>query len=606
MSWPHTLQERPESRAGGAANERSTFRRALPWVALVLFGLIVSLPALIHGLPDLANDGNDHARFDGNFATQFWHGEIYPRWLSNINGGLGGPTFFFYPPLQSFAASLFWPFVHLHDPYGWLISGYACVLATVLAGITAFIWLRSFSDTGSALFGAAVYMIAPYHLAIDLYNRAAAAEYWIFVWLPLLMLAARAIVSGSRYSLSAFAVSYALCVYSHATVAACSAALPLAYVLMFSDSRRRWRAMLVAGFGLALGIGLSAIFLLPAVFDQSKTWVDLYSTGWGDYRNWWLFQIRDKITETGTLGSGIPWYFSYKMRILVITMWTLIFSGTSYWLVRRYSTSDKTRRIAAFYLGTTLLTFFLMLRQSDLVWRFVPILRLLQYPHRLSTFLALATAALACLVFNILPQKGARFGAAVIVLSILGWMAADGVSARQAYGVWRYVPPARAAQSAGVMRTQQEESSYWPKPARVTELEAVPVFEKFLTDHPPKQIYLTGSAFGGTAIVESWKPRKVLLKVNTSAPGQLILNHFYMEGWRARPEGVEENLPLTPSQPDGLIAVSLPAGAFNLVVDLPADRSEIAGSFISLASLGILAALLLRSRFSSRPKAVIA
>jgi hypothetical protein len=229
MSGERTVQESAESPAGGI-NRKTAFARALPYLMLVLFGLIVSWPVLVHGFPDLSNDGGDHARWDSHFAAQFWQGELYPRWLSNVSGGLGGASLYFYPPLQSFAASLFWPFVHGWDPYGWFISGYACVLATVLAGIAAFIWLRSFLGIGSALFGAVVYMIAPYHLAIDLYNRGAAAEYWIFVWLPLLMLAAGGIASNSRYSTASLGVCYALCVYSHASVAASSAALPLAYV----------------------------------------------------------------------------------------------------------------------------------------------------------------------------------------------------------------------------------------------------------------------------------------------------------------------------------------------------------------------------------------
>ena len=595
MSPERTIQEPAASPAGANINRKTAFTRLLPYLMLVLFGLILSGPALIHGFPDLSNDGSDHVRWDSHFATQFWQGELYPRWLSNVTAGLGSASLYFYPPLQSFAASLFQPFVHGRDPYGWLISGYACVLATVLAGITAFIWLRSFAGIGSALFGAVVYMIAPYHLAIDVYNRGAAAEYWIFVWLPLLMLAARGITAGSRYSTAGLAVSYALCVYSHASVAACSAALPVAYVLIFSDSKRRWQAALATVFGVLLGVGLAAVFLLPAMLDQSKTWFSTYASGWGDYRNWWLFQIRDQITETGTLGTGIPWYLSFKMRVLVITIWTVVFSGTAYWLVRRYSTQGMARRLAAFYMGTTVAAFLLMLRQSAFVWKVVPVLPLLQFPFRLSTYLVMAAAVLSCLAFASLKEKGARYGTVVIVLSMLGWAAADAVSARQAYSVWRYIPPQRAAQAAGLLRTQQEYYSFWPKTARMPELQPIPELEKFIAANPPKQVHLTGEAAAGSAMVENWRPRRVLLKVDAPAAGQLILNHFYMEGWRARLEGSPTELTLKPSRPDGLMVVDVPAGVFNLIVDLPPDPAERTGKLIGLTSLGILAAMLLAS-----------
>jgi hypothetical protein len=287
------------------------------------------------------------------------------------------------------------------------------------------------------------------------------------------------------------------------------------------------------------------------------------------------------------------------MRILVITIWTVIFSGTSYWLIRRWSTSGMARRLAVFYLGTTVAAFLLMLRQSEIVWRILPVLPLLQFPFRLSTFLVMAAAALSGLAFASLKQKGARYGAVVIVLSTLGWAAADAVSARQAYSVWRYVPPQRAAQAAGLLRTQEEYYAFWPKTARARDLGPIPELEKFIAAHPPKQAHLTGQAAAGSALIENWKPRRVLLKVDAPAAGQLILNHFYMEGWRARLEGSPTDLTVNPSQPDGLIEVGVPAGVFNLIVDLPPDPAERTGKLISLASLAMLAAMLLATKLSA-------
>jgi hypothetical protein len=241
-----------------------------------------------------------------------------------------------------------------------------------------------------------------------------------------------------------------------------------------------------------------------------------------------------------------------------------------------------------------------MLRQSDIVWRVVPVLRLLQFPNRLSTFLVVAAAALSCLAFNSLKQTGARYGAVVIVLSALGWVAADAVSARQAFSAWRYVPPERAAQNAGLLRTQKEHYAFWPKAARAVDLSTVSALEEFIAANPPKQAHLIGEAAAGSAMVENWRPRRVLLKVDAPAAGQLILNHFYMEGWRARLEGSQTDLTLNPSRPDGLIVVDVPAGVFNLIVDLPPDTAERTGRLISLASIGILAAMLLGSKLSGR------
>ena len=71
-------------------------RRPLLWV--ICCGIILSLPVLLFGFPYPTHDGQVHEVWYSSFATQLWAGDLYPRWLQNLDGGLGGPTFYFYPP----------------------------------------------------------------------------------------------------------------------------------------------------------------------------------------------------------------------------------------------------------------------------------------------------------------------------------------------------------------------------------------------------------------------------------------------------------------------------------------------------------------------------
>ena len=87
-------------------------------VALLLaLGLLVTFPVLIYGAPDLSHDALDHARWAKQFATQFWHGDLYPRWFTNVNAGFGGPSGFYYPPLTSYVSAMFWPFIGVPGPF---------------------------------------------------------------------------------------------------------------------------------------------------------------------------------------------------------------------------------------------------------------------------------------------------------------------------------------------------------------------------------------------------------------------------------------------------------------------------------------------------------
>jgi hypothetical protein len=557
--------------------------QALHTAVLILLGLLISLPILLHGSPNLSNDGPNHAAWANNFSRQLWSGDWYPRWLTNMNDGLGSPDFFFYPPMHVFASALFWPLVAARDPYGWWISGYSSVLATVLSGLTAYAWIRTLTTARAALIGAAAYMIAPYHVAIDLYNRGAAAEYWLFVWLPLVMLSAQRLVRNVPYSAVWLAVTYALCAFAHGTVAAVFAAVPITYVVLFSQPGSRIRQIARAGAGIAAGIGIAAVYLLPAMLDRKKSYLAGQTSDWGDYHNWWLFQVRNSVTEAGTAGAGFPWYLSYKMRVLVITLWMLLFCIATYVMVRRRSSSSRIRNHASFYLGLTLVSFFLMLESSDFVWRALPVLRLIQISHRLDTMVVMAVAVLTAFACASFGPGRARASITIIALCIFGWFIADMVAARQGYSEWRHIPAERAANLAIMDEKRMEYYILWPVQAPAVALQAPVDFTRFVSQHPPKTAAFTGYAPGEVGVM-NWRPRHFELNVHTLVPGHIIVNHFYYEGWRATDERSGAAIPLTPA-PGGLMDLAVPQGAYGVAVDLPPGMPERAGRVLSLLSL---------------------
>ena len=63
-----------------------TKRRDLSVIAvhlalLTCLCLLLTWPLLIHGIPDLSHDGYHHARWAKQFSTQFWNGDLFPRWF---------------------------------------------------------------------------------------------------------------------------------------------------------------------------------------------------------------------------------------------------------------------------------------------------------------------------------------------------------------------------------------------------------------------------------------------------------------------------------------------------------------------------------------------
>ena len=133
------------------------FREAL---ILVVAALLLSLPMLIRGPMPAAHDTDEHRHFTAHFAEQFWAGEAYPRWLLNMNHGLGSPTFFVFPPLPAYVYTLLEPVGKALHFDAFNVSAFLCLL---LSGIFAFLWMSTMASRPIALVVACLYLLLPYH-----------------------------------------------------------------------------------------------------------------------------------------------------------------------------------------------------------------------------------------------------------------------------------------------------------------------------------------------------------------------------------------------------------------------------------------------------------
>ena len=466
---------------------------AVHFLLLITLGLLLTWPLLIHGAPDLSHDGLDHARWAKQFAQQFWQGDLYPRWFTNVNGGFGGPSGFFYPPLTSYVSALFWPLMSARDPDGWRVAGFALALAQVLSGIAAYCWLRSLVKPRAALSGAALYLIAPYHLAMDIYLRGASAEAWVFVWFPLVLLSAEALLRRSRWAIAGIAASYALAVLSHPTLSLCFAAIPVAYVFLFSEQQRRIRNTALLGASLLLGVGLNAQYLLPAIFDQDKAYVAWQTTGQSDYHHQWLWLDGHELAEMGRYLYGkvaggehqLYWETLLKLPFVIATFVTLAAIAALLLIIRRSDKGARRHRIARFYSVAALVSFFLMLNISVWIWQTLPFLKFLQYPARLNAMLVLTVAVLMA-VATPLVRTRALLARAFLFAVVLGWLVFDFSSAAESFSVWRTVEPVRYAQTQELARTQIDYATMWPRPGNLPALTYVSAFDRFVAAHPPK------------------------------------------------------------------------------------------------------------------------
>lgn len=247
------------------------------FLALVALGLL--LPALLARPMVQASFWIDLVWIEG-FAEELRHGALYPRWLSGSNGGLGAPVFYYYPPIAFYGAALF------------KLAGlgtYAALLAATgtawfTSGAAMLAWLRGCGRRALPL--AAIYMSMPYHV-IDFYRRGAFAEFCCYALLPLLALAVRRAAAGR--GIAPLAISYALLIGTHLPIALLTSLLliaPWCGRIVWRDPR----TLRPIACGLALGIALAAIYLLPALMlQQHASFHQFWTPGELRPSNWTFF-----------------------------------------------------------------------------------------------------------------------------------------------------------------------------------------------------------------------------------------------------------------------------------------------------------------------------
>lgn len=198
------------------------------------------------------------------FSAALADGQVYPRWVPAINGGLGGPIFTFYSPL------IYLLMAALHGlgiPFA--LTWRAVVALTFLAASAgAFgLGLALFRQADAALAGAAAYVYAPYLLK-DVFERGSpqGAAIALLPWALWALLALAERPNGLRLALAA--AGWAALVLTHNATALL--ALPvLALFLLFLALRTGPRGVLWAFSALALGLLLAAFFLIPFMAERS-------------------------------------------------------------------------------------------------------------------------------------------------------------------------------------------------------------------------------------------------------------------------------------------------------------------------------------------------
>ena len=192
-------------------------------ISVLLATAIAFAPVFVYGFPA------------DSFSDQLWAGELYPRWLSQINDGLGSPYFFYYSPLAYYLASLFHGF---RTPTGIAQISLASITLLFLSGLVCYRWLLGICGRTGALVGACFYVMAPSHVFVDAYVRGDYPEFASYVWLPAILHGVELVRSRRAIGFVLITLSYAGLVLTHVVIGLVFSGVPFLYALGRFEKRR--------------------------------------------------------------------------------------------------------------------------------------------------------------------------------------------------------------------------------------------------------------------------------------------------------------------------------------------------------------------------------
>lgn len=549
---------------------RANPRHLFPLIVIVLLGLLLTSPLLL----TTCSGGHDiyhHLIFSHHFSSQLLQGELYPRWLLNMNGGFGSPTFFFYPPVPYYLTAIF-SWLPEQSLLGCTPLGVSISTALILSGITTYYWCRELTRSASALGLALLYMVLPYHFLIDLYIRFSFAEFWSFAWMPLILYCSRRVNHGDRWAIPALALSLALLIGTHLPTFLIFLPILIGYSLLAVTTSFRLITCAQNGLGIVLGIGLSAVYWLPAMTTQEYVSMPSMYVGFMHYSNGFL-------SSWPTPERG----WTFRRYLMVVTVGTCLLGILAWCWSRRYLESEI-RNESGYWLVVAVLSLGMTLPWSKPIWDLLPMLQKVQFPWRFNAVLTIATITLFAFAATtlralVLHGRGCLIRIwAMLLASLLMTQLLVGIEPL-------FFDRLAASDIQKALHTSRSPLEYRPRWVPLEQF-SKEIISRLSVSTP--QVHSEQSALQWQII--SWAPRQIRLQISTPKASTLTLHQYYYPGWIAYRAGTRESLPLQPSR-EGLIQIRVPAGAYQLTVTLEPLPEELTGRWIS--GLALLATLLL-------------
>jgi len=579
----------------------------------LLIPLFAVIPLLTHaGLPNTA-DGPAHLMRQVELNQAWQQGNFYPRWGTDLALGHGMPIFSYAPPLLYQLTQL----LHLTGlPLDAAMKG-VVILGFLLYSAGMFLMVRPIFGPAPALAAAAVYVYAPYRLR-EAFIQGNYGQFSGLAFYPLIFWAFHGLITTRqrRYWVAA-PVSLAGLLFSHNISSMLFLPVFGAYLLFLlllpinrpalNIINRKSKIPLRYATGTVvvnvitagiLGLGLAAIFWLPAFGEKDEIKLEGITRGFFDFRHNFIslaeFVSSPVRLDVTAINPEFPLSLGLAQLIVAaVAGIILVIAIFSRGLRQKLNNQSPHLPISSspflhtlFFAVFLAIYAFLALPWSQVVWETVPLLELTEFPWRMLGPAVFCAAFLAAPAFAALFRPKFQWPALLLFL-----LTVIGLNLPYLYPSqfirWGTPSPADAFAyevTSGAIGTTST-GEFLPRHAQ-KHPQPDTLWPDYEAGRPPQKLDPASLPAGATVQTLSHRAEADVLRINTPQKFTATLRTLYWPGWRAYLD--DQPAPIAVTAKTGLILVDIPPGEHTLTLQLESTPLRTAGLWLTLASTVIL------------------
>ncbi|MEO8609060.1 MAG: 6-pyruvoyl-tetrahydropterin synthase-related protein [Chloroflexota bacterium] len=557
--------------------------------------LIAALLPLIGILPSFSADGvirtadgilHTHRIFA--MSTLLAHGNLWPRWVPWFHLGYGYPIFNYYPPGVFYLGGLL-GLLGLSIPLAFNI---VAAMAWIIGSIGTYGLARRLLPGTGALLAAMLWSYAPSRL-FEVWDQgslpqmmAAALVPWV-LWGILI-----AATKPTRRSLVYIGLPFAGIILCHQPITLIGGLFlgPAALIIPLVNAPRDWRTLfrrwMATLGGMALGVGLAAIFLIPLA-------AELRYVRASDQASDVIAYLTSNFLQPSEIFAQPPAMDLTDLRFELPT--TLGLVGGIFGVLGLMALIYRKKYRWALALSAAMaFALFMMLQASLPVWEFVPLMVQLRFPER---FLRVAVVFLALLggaSLWLIPERWRPAGLALALLVVLAG-ALPMVYPNQAFVTWKNLSPTdeidmeKTDHIWGTTSYDEFNPLWGKKPGWDTNMP----YEEYRTDPLLIQVDIIDRMQQAPDLqVEQLGGATNRVTVTSARP--VHFRQFYFPGWTATMDG--KPVDVYPEDEVGAITIDVPAGEHIITLTYTGTPEQTIGALVTLISIGLVGVLLYRRK----------